>query len=107
MATKKDQQPDAAFGKTPEVEQPEAVPERLQPIEVKPEVVKVSGYRELSEDEIRRTNQIKSNFDAIIGYLRTLRDSVHDAESQRMYSVAITEAETASMWAVRAVTHRG
>jgi hypothetical protein len=39
--------------------------------------------------------------------LKTLRDAYHDAEVQRMFSVAITNAETASMWAVRGITHRG
>jgi len=61
----------------------------------------------LSQDEIRRVKQTKQHFDAAITYLLVLRDSYHDAEVQRMFSVAITNAETASMWAVRGITHRG
>ena len=67
----------------------------------------IKGYRELAPDEVRRINTIKDNFDNVVSYLTTLRDAYHDAETQRMFSVAITNAETASMWAVRAVTHRG
>jgi hypothetical protein len=67
----------------------------------------VSGYNPLSADEVRRVNQSKELFDAAIMYLTILRDAYHDAESQRMFSVAITNAETASMWAVRGITHRG
>jgi hypothetical protein len=65
------------------------------------------GHRTLSDDEVRRVNQTKQHFDAAIIYLLILRDSYHDAEAQRMFSVAITNAETASMWAVRGITHRG
>lgn len=67
----------------------------------------VKGHRALTPDEVRRINTVKDHFDDTIAYLQTLRDSYHDAESQRMFSVAITNAETASMWAVRAVAHRG
>ena len=67
----------------------------------------VAGYHPLSQDEARRVNQTKQHFDAAIMYLLILRDSYHDAEAQRMFSVAITNAETASMWAVRGITHRG
>lgn len=65
------------------------------------------GHRTLSDDEVRRVNQTKQHFDAAIAYLTVLRDSYHDAEVQRMFAVAVTNAETASMWAVRAITHRG
>ena len=69
--------------------------------------VLVSLYQKLTPDEARRVTKIKSDSGTFIGYLKSLRDSVHDAESQRMYSVAITHAETASMWAVKAITNRG
>jgi hypothetical protein len=49
----------------------------------------------------------KETFDNTIQYLKALRDSQHDAEVQRMFSVAITNAETAYMWAVKAITWRG
>ena len=90
------------------VEQPQAVPEAPAPEPAPaPPPVPAPEYHQLSEDEARRVSLIKGQFTTVINYLKVLRDSVHDAEVQRMYSVAITEAETASMWAVRATTYRG
>lgn len=71
------------------------------------EVEQPLGYRPLGADEVRRMNLVKVSANNLIDYLKTLRDSVHDAEAQRMFSVAITEAEAASMWACRAITHKG
>ena len=82
-----------------EAPQPEPAPAKAEE--------KVIGWTPLSQDEIRRVNQIKTAFDGSITMLKILRDSYHDAEVQRMLSVAITHAESASMWAVRGVTHRG
>lgn len=62
---------------------------------------------ELSEIEAKRVRAAKETFDNTIQYLKALRDSQHDAEVQRMFSVAITNAETAYMWAVKAITWRG
>ena len=117
MATKKDQQPDAAFGKAPEPEQMIVSEQPKPPVEVKPapaverapepKTVVLNQYHGLSEDEARRVAKIKADFGELITYLKSLRDAVHDSEVQRMYSVAITEAETASMWAVKATTWRG
>lgn len=113
MATKKNQEPDAEFGRAPEPEQMVVTPEEKTPIEVKPEPAPkvepkvVAEHHALTDDEKRRVAKVKADFGALIGYLQSLRDSVHDAETQRMYSVAITNAETASMWAVRAITWRG
>jgi hypothetical protein len=93
------------------IEEPEVVPPAPEPVPVAPAAAPaapaVTGYTQLSEDEIRRVNNIKEKFADTIGYLKVLRDSFHDADVQRCLSVAITEAETASMWAVRAVTWRG
>jgi hypothetical protein len=86
----------------PERPVPAPEPERQVPT---PEPV--AGYQPLSDDEVRRVNQSKMLFDAAIMYLTILREAYHDAESQRMFAVAITNAETASMWAVRGITHRG
>ena len=83
----------------------EQIPESA--VAVQPAPAPVAGYNPLSADEVRRVNQSKELFDAAIIYLTILRDSYHDAESQRMFAVAITNAETASMWAVRGITHRG
>ena len=65
------------------------------------------SYPELSEVEAKRVRAAKEAFDNTIQYLKALRDSQHDAEIQRMFSVAITNAETAYMWAVKAITWRG
>jgi hypothetical protein len=66
-----------------------------------------TGYNALNDDEARRVAMIKEKFGDITVYLKNLRESYHDGEVQRALSVAITEAETASMWAVKAVTWRG
>ena len=62
------------------------------------------GYTVLNDDQARRVNMIKAHFEASVIYLQTLRDSYHAGETQRALNIAITHAETASMWAVRAVT---
>ena len=48
--------------------------------------------------------EIKQSFAAIIDNLDFLRKTTDNAEIKRMLSVAITEAQTAQMWAVKAVT---
>lgn len=102
MATKK-QMNEVPEGFT-DTTKAEVVPD---PTPVQPATEQVAGHRPLSDDEVRRINQSKTLFDAAIMYLTILREAYHDAESQRMFSVAITNAETASMWAVRGITHRG
>ena len=47
---------------------------------------------------------IKSQFAAIVDDLNERRNAVDSAESKRMLSIAITEVQTAQMWAVKAVT---
>ena len=47
---------------------------------------------------------IKKSFAAIIDDLNLLKGTTDNAEIKRMLSVAITEAQTAQMWAVKAVT---
>lgn len=51
--------------------------------------------------------QCKSEFAATIDRMNDLRNSTTHAEVKRMASVAITEAQTAQMWAVKAITWRG
>lgn len=97
MATKKSE---AAAPQDDFKEMPSTMPE---PAVAPPPVV----HHPLSGDQERRVAKVKADFNELIGYIKTLRDSVHDAETQRMYSVAITNAETASMWAVKAITHQG
>jgi hypothetical protein len=47
---------------------------------------------------------IKADFAAIVDKLHNERESATSPEVKRMLSVAITEAQTAQMWAVKAVT---
>jgi hypothetical protein len=48
--------------------------------------------------------EIKQNFAEVIDAMDQLRDSTADSEVKRLASVAITEAQTAQMWAVKALT---
>ena len=52
-------------------------------------------------------NDIKSSFAVIIDNLSDKRNQATDPEVKRMLSVAITEAQTSQMWAVKAVTWKG
>ena len=47
---------------------------------------------------------IKQKFADIVDYINMARESSNDPEVKRMASLAITEAQTAQMWAVKAVT---
>jgi hypothetical protein len=105
MATKKqmNEVPEGFVDTTKAEEIPEPVTEapKAQPAPA------IASYHPLSEDEVRRVNRVKAAFDGTVIMLKILRDTYHDAEVQRMFSVAITNAETASMWAVRGITYRG
>ena len=46
----------------------------------------------------------KAEFAKTIDRMNNLRNSTEDAEVKRMASIAITEAQTAQMWAVKAIT---
>lgn len=46
----------------------------------------------------------KKEFAASIDRMNDLRNSTDNQEVKRMASVAITEAQTAQMWAVKAIT---
>ena len=46
----------------------------------------------------------KKAFARIINDLNQLKDISANPEVKRMYSIAITEAQTAQMWAVKALT---
>ena len=48
--------------------------------------------------------QCKQEFANVIDRMNALRISTTDPEVKRMASVAITEAQTAQMWAVKALT---
>lgn len=51
--------------------------------------------------------QCKAEFARVIDRMHDLRNSSDNAEVKRMASVAITEAQTAQMWSVKAITWRG
>lgn len=55
-------------------------------------------------------DQCKRGFAAVIDQMHELRQAasaVNNTEIARMASIAITEAQTAQMWAVKAITWRG
>jgi hypothetical protein len=49
---------------------------------------------------------IKESYAKVIDILCGLRAVSDDPETKRLYSIAITEAQTAQMWAVKAITWR-
>jgi len=49
---------------------------------------------------------IKEQFATIIDTMNNMRNAATIPEVKRMFSVAITEAQTAQMWAVKAITWR-
>lgn len=49
-------------------------------------------------------NYVKELYAKLIDELNNLRTSAEGAEKKRMYSVAITEAQSSQMWAVKALT---
>lgn len=51
-------------------------------------------------------NAVKLQFAQIIDVMHELRSRTTNAEVARMCSIAITESQTAQMWAVKAVTWR-
>jgi hypothetical protein len=51
-------------------------------------------------------HQCKAEFAAVIDRINNLRATSDNPEVKRMASVAITEAQTAQMWAVKALTWR-
>lgn len=55
-----------------------------------------------SNDEA--VQQLKEKAAAFIDNCNDFRNATEDGEVKRMLSVAITEAQTAQMWAVKAVT---
>lgn len=52
-------------------------------------------------------SKCKAGFAAVIDQMNDLRNSSDNTDVKRMASVAITEAQTAQMWAVKAITWRG
>lgn len=48
--------------------------------------------------------QCKQEYAKIIDRLNDLRNATSSGEAKRLYSIAITEAQSAQMWAVKAIT---
>lgn len=51
--------------------------------------------------------EVKQGYARVIDEMNALRLRTDNTEVKRMASVAITEAQTAQMWAVKAITWRG
>jgi hypothetical protein len=47
---------------------------------------------------------VKQEFAKLVDNLNLLREEATDPEVKRMLSIAITETQTAQMWAVKAIT---
>jgi hypothetical protein len=62
-----------------------------------------AAFNPSGDSDVTRCKQL---FADIIDQMNTLRDTTNDAEVKRMCSVAITEAQGAQMWAVKALTWR-
>ena len=68
----------------------------------------VSGYRPLSQAEVDLMNEGKALFNALGAYLDKLAKPGGDIVTDgRCISIARTEAQTAAMWAMRAITKPG
>lgn len=53
-----------------------------------------------------KVSQVKQKFADIINILDDLRADCSDKEKSRLIEIAITEAQTAQMWAVKAITFK-
>lgn len=51
-----------------------------------------------------KVNKVKGLYAEVIDLLNELRDEAGKSEKGRLLSVAITEAQTAQMWAVKGIT---
>lgn len=57
-----------------------------------------------NDDQVGKVKQMYAD---IIEELNTLRSTTEEPEVKRQCSVAITETQTAQMWAVKAITWKG
>lgn len=73
---------------------------------------RVTGYRELSEGDIAKMNEVKAAYQTVVdllGDMMTATVGERDANGAHIYdprciAIAKTEAQTSAMWAVRAIT---
>lgn len=56
-----------------------------------------------NNDGVTKCKQIYAD---VIDQLNDLRNSTNSPEVKRLASIAITEAQTAQMWAVKAITYK-
>lgn len=54
---------------------------------------------------LNEVDSIKKIYADAIDMLNDLREATSDGERKRLYSVAITETQTAQMWAVKGMTY--
>lgn len=66
----------------------------------------VSGYRQLTQAEVDLMNEGNAIFNAVGAYLDKL-GTMNGAMDGRCISIAKTKAQTAAMWAMRAITKPG
>ena len=62
----------------------------------------IEGYRNLSQEEINMINEIKCKYDNLLDMLKGIADK--EGSDIRCMSIAVTELQTSSMWAIRAIT---
>jgi hypothetical protein len=53
---------------------------------------------------LEHVDRLKADFAVIVDVLNVTREMSNNPEVKRMLSIAITETQTAQMWAVKAIT---
>ena len=61
------------------------------------------SFNPSGDNDVERIKKLYAN---IIDYCNDARNGNSDGERKRLFSVAITEAQSAQMWAVKAITWR-
>lgn len=61
----------------------------------------------MGHNAMQELGELKALYAALLTKLDGLRASTSDTDVKRMAAVAITEAETSSMWASKALSRRG
>jgi hypothetical protein len=56
--------------------------------------------------EIPLVDEIKKMYASVIDRMNELREHTWEQETKRLCSIAITQAQDAQMWAVKAITYR-
>lgn len=75
-----------------------------QPKEIEPTFAEKAVGLNFNPSNNPAVDRIKLDFARIIEGLHSIREQSVDGEVKRMLSVAITEAQTSCMWAVKAIT---